>query len=64
MCDYCDNKSIYKQVYTDSVGRHYRYVAREQWDKFSDEYVYIKDYIDKCPWCGRKLSNESFEVNI
>lgn len=51
MCDLEEDR-----VFLDSLTNEwYLRLATNEWDKYEDDFVYIKEYISYCPYCGRKL---------
>lgn len=55
MCRYCDYESYENQIFIDSLtGEYYLDIETPIWDDFYHE----KEYINYCPWCGRKLGKE------
>ena len=56
MCDYCDYNSSKCCIFKDPLTNDwYLNVETFQWDEYSDGYIYQKEYINYCPYCGKKL---------
>lgn len=59
MCKYCDENSYECCIYIDSLSNDYYYyldIETSEWDEYDDGFVHYKEYINYCPWCGRKLN--------
>lgn len=55
-CDYCSPEGDNCHVYKDYIsGDFYMEVKTNNWDTCSNDYEYVKVYINCCPMCGRKL---------
>lgn len=56
MCNYCDENlnecCIFQDPFTD---KYYLNVCTYHWDDYDDDFDYIREYINFCPWCGRDL---------
>lgn len=35
---------------------YYLDIETSEWDEYDDEFVHQTEYINYCPWCGRKLN--------
>lgn len=61
-CPYCSedkDTNGWDDIYQDSLtGDWYIHHRTCEWDKYDDDYVYDKIYINYCPWCGKKLINK------
>lgn len=56
MCKYCDYNSPDNQIYVDSLtNEYYLDIEISEVDEYNDGFVYQREYISYCPWCGRKL---------
>lgn len=56
MCRYCDYNSEDNRIFVDPLdGEYYLDIETSEWDEYDDSYVHQREYIDYCPWCGRKL---------
>lgn len=56
MCRYCDYNSEDNRIFIDTLdGEYYLDIETSEWDEYDDDYVHQREYIDYCPWCGRKL---------
>lgn len=56
MCRYCDYNSEYNRIFIDPLdGEYYLDIETSEWDEYDAAYVHQREYIDYCPWCGRKL---------
>lgn len=56
MCRYCDYDSENNRIFIDPLdGEYYFDIETSEWDEYDDGYVHQREYIDYCPWCGRKL---------
>lgn len=57
MCKYCDQHSNDCCIYFDSLTKEwYEDIETFEWDDYDDGYVHQKNYINYCPYCGRKLT--------
>lgn len=57
MCKYCDQHSNDCCIYFDPLIKEwYEDIETFEWDDYDDEYVHQKNYINYCPYCGRKLA--------
>lgn len=55
-CKYCDYDSDECCVFVDSLDKQYYLdIETSEWDQYDDGYVHCKEYINYCPYCGRKL---------
>ena len=43
----------YKQL---SINQYYLDIETSEWDEYDDGFVHQREYINYCPWCGRKLN--------
>ena len=58
MCEYCDINSDKCCVFADSLTNDwYLNIETSQWDQYNDGWVYHREYINYCPYCGRRLEN-------
>ena len=58
MCNYCDENSYECCIYIDPLSNdYYLDIETLEWDYDDDEFVHQKEYINYCPYCGRKLNN-------
>ena len=56
MCRYCDYNSEDNRIFIDPLdGEYYLDIETSEWDTYDDDCVHQREYIDYCPWCGRKL---------
>lgn len=56
MCKYCDQHSNDCCIYSDSLTKEwYEDIETFEWDDYDDGFVHQKNYINYCPYCGRKL---------
>ena len=56
MCKYCDSHSNDCCIYSDPLTKEwYEDIETFEWDDYDDGYVHQKNYINYCPYCGRKL---------
>lgn len=56
MCKYCDQHSNDCCIYTDPLTKEwYEDIETFEWDDYDDGYIHQKNYINYCPYCGRKL---------
>ncbi len=59
MCRYCDYNSEANRIFIDPLdGEYYLDIETSEWDEYDDDYVHQREYIDYCPWCGRKLEEK------
>ena len=55
MCKYCDYNSPDNRIYVDSLtNEYYLDIEISEYDEYDDGFVYQREYISYCPWCGRK----------
>lgn len=60
MCNYCDTNSNECCIYTDPLSNdYYLDIETSEWDYYDDGFVHQREYINYCPWCGRKLVDET-----
>nr|DAJ75750.1 MAG TPA: NADH-PPase NADH pyrophosphatase zinc ribbon domain [Bacteriophage sp.] len=56
MCKYCDQHSNDCCIYSDPLTKEwYEDIETFEWDDYDDGFVHQKNYINYCPYCGRKL---------
>ena len=59
MCKYCDYNSPDNRIYIDSLtNKYYLDIEISELDEYDDGFVYQREYISYCPWCGRKLEEK------
>lgn len=59
MCKYCDSASNECEVCFEPLTQEYFLnIQTSEWDTYNDDWVYQKEYISYCPWCGRDLENK------
>ena len=59
MCKYCNCDSNECCIFVDPLDNNYYLdIETSEWDDYDDDFVHLKEYIDYCPWCGRKLKEE------
>lgn len=57
MCKYCDSNSNDCCIYSDPLTKEwYEDIETLEWDDYDDGFVHQKNYINYCPYCGRKLT--------
>lgn len=57
MCNYCEKTSPECCIYFDSLcNEYYLDIETSEWDEYDDVFVHQTEYINYCPWCGRKLN--------
>ena len=62
MCRYCDYNSEANRIFVDPLdGEYYLDIETSEWDEYDDGYVHQREYIDYCPWCGRKLREKCYD---
>lgn len=60
MCNYCDTNSNECCIYIDPLSNdYYLDIETSEWDEYDDGFVHHIEYINYCPWCGRKLADET-----
>ena len=60
MCKYCDYDSNECCIFMDFLDKNfYLDIETSEWDEYNDDFVHQREYIDYCPWCGRKLKTEN-----
>lgn len=58
MCKYCDSASNECEIFFEPLTQEYFLdIQTSEWDTYNDDWVYQKEYISYCPWCGRDLEN-------
>lgn len=58
MCKYCDSASNECEIFFEPLTHEYFLdIQTSEWDTYNDDWVYQKEYISYCPWCGRELEN-------
>lgn len=58
MCKYCDSASNECEIFFEPLTHEYFLdIQTSEWDTYNDDWVYQKEYISYCPWCGRDLEN-------
>ena len=56
MCKYCNIDSDNCCIYHDEDNNHnFIDIETSQWDEYNDEFFCFREYINYCPYCGRKL---------
>ena len=56
MCKYCDGESSANVIWLDSLtGDYYIELFTSNWDDYNDGFERIQEFINYCPYCGRKL---------
>ena len=56
MCDSCDYNSPNNQIYKEPMTNEwYMDIETFAWDYDDEDYIHQREYINYCPWCGRKL---------
>lgn len=56
MCKYCDGDSIENIIFINPLTNEwYIRLQTNEWDEYGDDFIYLKEYISYCPYCGRKL---------
>ena len=59
MCKYCDSASNECEIFFEPLTQEYFLnIQTSEWDTYNDDWVYQKEYISYCPWCGRDLENK------
>lgn len=62
MCKYCNSDSNNCCVhYDESAKRSYISIETSQWDEYNDEFFWFREYVNYCPYCGRKLQGNGGE---
>ena len=57
MCNYCEKNSPECCIYFDPFyNEYYLDIETSEWDEYDDGFVHQTEYINYCPWCGRKLN--------
>lgn len=65
MCKYCDGDSDESCIYFDSLtGEYYLDIETIEWDSHDNGFVYQREYISYCPYCGRKLDSKKEGVDM
>lgn len=56
MCERCNPDSYGNRIYLDDkTNKWYLDIETSDWDDYNDYFFHQREYIDFCPWCGRKL---------
>lgn len=59
MCRYCNYESDDNRIFIDPLtNEYYLDIETMVWDSYDDGFFHDKEYINYCPWCGRKLTKE------
>lgn len=59
MCKYCDGNSDKCRIRSSPLdNEYYLDIETSEWDEYDDDYVHQREYINYCPFCGRKLSEQ------
>ncbi len=59
MCRYCNYESDDNRIFIDPLtNEYYLDIETSEWDEYDDGFVHQIEYINYCPWCGRKLTKE------
>lgn len=59
MCRYCNYESDDNRIFIDPLtNEYYLDIETMTWDSYDDDFFHDKEYINYCPWCGRKLTKE------
>lgn len=55
-CEYCNDNSSDCRIFEDPLdGQWYLEIQTSEWNDYDDDFVYIREYINYCPYCSRKL---------
>lgn len=55
MCRYCNYESDDNQIFIDPlINEYYLDIETMIWDSYNEDFFHDKEYINYCPWCGRK----------
>jgi len=56
MCIYCDYDSSRNMIYKDPLTNEWFLdIITDEWDNVAEERIHHREYINYCPYCGRKL---------
>jgi len=56
MCKYCDYNDDNCEIFQDGASSDwYLNVRTDTWDKYDDDWIYERVFINYCPFCGRDL---------
>lgn len=60
-CEYCSSDSPFQEIFIEPLTHEwYLEVETSTWDEYGDDFVCERVYgINYCPYCGRKLEEES-----
>lgn len=59
MCKYCDSASNECEIFFEPLTQEYFLdIQTSERDTYNDDWVYQKEYISYCPWCGRNLEDK------
>lgn len=59
MCNNCDINSNECCICIDPLSNdYYLDIETSEWDEYDDEFIHQREYINYCPWCGRKLKEK------
>lgn len=58
MCKYCNYDSNECCIFVDPLDGNY-YLDIETWDAYNDDITHRREYINYCPWCGRRLKEDN-----
>lgn len=55
-CKYCDGDSYECCIFVDPLdNQYYLDIETSEWNAYYDSYIHHREYINYCPYCGRKL---------
>lgn len=56
MCKYCNYESSKNRIYIDPLTNEwYLDIETTQFDEYDNDWIHQREYINYCPYCGRKL---------
>lgn len=60
MCRFCEGSSSEREIFIEPMsGDWYMDYRTSEWDNMNDDYIHDKIFISYCPYCGRKLEDDT-----
>jgi len=64
MCMFCDNDSEWCRIWIDALTNDwYLEIETGHYGQVDKEWETVREFIEYCPYCGRRLSDERREKN-
>lgn len=58
MCKYCEASNECEIFFEPLTQKYFLDIQTSEWDTYNDDWIYQREYISYCPWCGRDLENK------